>query len=182
MIYKTTKRLILVLIAGGALSFACQPVDQQRSAVPPPLADTLMTVFADMTGIITGDLSEDFFDYIHPDESRTLHQIARQHGYSSLRAYLQNQLRGWPNPDTLRYSGIISNGTYARLALAGNGSSFGSSNRQVRYTFLLFKRSDQQWKLAAMAALEKEAQDVYGNAITYHETDLPTKLRFPRLL
>jgi hypothetical protein len=69
---------------------------------------------------------------------------------------------------------------YARLTMVGPGTRIGQDRERRRYTFLLFKRDGARWKLSAMSTLEKERYDPYGYEITYHETDLPPKLRFPR--
>jgi hypothetical protein len=175
------KRLAAALLV-AALTISCAEEFSLPTVSSTPLADTLMTVFADMSRVIKEDCSEEFFRFVHPEEASILRQVARNHGYSSLRAYLDNQLRGWPEPDTLAFCGIVSNDSYARLALAGHGSVLSGGKPHIRYTFLLFRRSDEEWKLAAMAAMEKRARDLYGNVMTYHETDLPFKLRFPRLL
>ncbi len=144
-----------------------------------------MTVFVEMSYTVRDEKDTDsdaFFEFVHPAEAEIFREIARQYGYSSLRAYLKNQLHGWPDPDTLMLAGAVSNGTWARLALSGNGTSFGRQKASTRYTFFLFKQHDRQWKLAAMATLERDREDLYGNALTFHETDLPPKLRFPKLL
>lgn len=176
----------MLVVLAACLVLACGPSGEvPQAAAATPLADTLMSVFAEITrtiGVTGAGCPDEFFQYVHPDEVAKLQQIALRHGYSSLKAYLNNQLRGWPDPDTLILSGVVDNGIYARLALVGNGTTFGHGKHQRRYTFLLFKKCDGGWKLAAMAALEKDAQDIYGNVMTYHETDLPSTLRFPRLL
>ena len=70
---------------------------------------------------------------------------------------------------------------YARLEWTGGASSIGYREERVRYTFILFKRHNSGWKLAAISTLEKERYDPYGTELTYLETELPPKLRFPRL-
>jgi hypothetical protein len=176
------KNGLLALALAAGVGFSCQAVQDEQAGVPSPLADSLMSIFVDMTEAVRGNEPDRFFELVHPDEVHNLQAISRKHGYSSLKAYLRSQLHGWPDPDTLVFADITTTGSYARLALTGPGSRLGWGEERVRYTFLLFKRDGTQYKLAAMTGFEKERYDLYGHEITYHETDLPPKLRFPRLL
>ena len=121
-----------------------------------------------------------FLALLDPTEKEDLADLTRRHGFSSLRTYLERQFVNWPDVDTLTYGGLTNTGNYARLTLVGRGSSFGRGGEKVRYTFLLFRRGQACWGLTAMASLEKERFDRYGYEVSYHETDLPPKLRFPR--
>jgi len=175
------KRLLPIVALAAGLGVSCTVVKNQTADVRPPLADTLWGEFSELTSALMEHRLNDFFALVDPDEAVKLQQITRQHGYSSLKAYLENQLRGWPDPDTLAFSDVISTEQYARLTIVGSGCSFRRGEQRLRYTFLLFKRSNEQWKLAAMSTLEKDRYDPYGYEISYHETDLPSRLRFPRV-
>jgi hypothetical protein len=173
-------RILALAIFSILLVTACRLTGNQAAVKEPPLADTLRQVFADMTQALASGDSDNFFELIHPDDRAQLRDISKRHGYSSLKAYLEGQMRGWPDPDTLAFADLITTGQYARLALWGAGTSYGPGRDLVRYTFLLFKQYKHQWRLSAMSSIEKEREDPYGYKVTYHETDLPSKLRFPR--
>lgn len=173
-------RILALALFSILLGTACRLTGNKAAAKEPPLADTLRHVFAEMTTALTTGNSDDFFRLIHPDDRAQLRDISKRHGYSSLKAYLEGQMRGWPDPDTLAFADLITTGPYARLALWGAGTSYGHGRDLVRYTFLLFKQHNHEWRLSAMSSIEKESEDPYGYKVTYHETDLPSKLRFPR--
>jgi hypothetical protein len=173
-------KLIVLCVASLFIANACRTLDDPGTVTEPPLADTLRAVFADMTTAITGGRADDFFKLMHPDDTAALRAICHQYGYSSLKAYLEGQMHGWPKVDTLSFADLVTTGPYARLALWGPGTSLGRDRSFIRYTFLLFKQHRHQWRLSAMSTLEKERSDPYGYQITYHETELPSKLRFPR--
>ena len=173
-------RILALALFSVLLGTACRLTENKAAVKEPPLADTLRGVFAEMTQALAAGDSEGFFKLIHPDDRAQLRNISKRHGYSSLKAYLEGQMRGWPDPDTLVFADLITTGPYARLALWGRGTSYGRGRDLVRYTFLLFKQQDHQWRLSAMSSIEKEREDPYGYKVTYHETDLPSKLRFPR--
>lgn len=172
----------LVILAGiiAVIGIRCDQAEAPGISAAPPLADTLLTVFSDMTSALRANEPDSFFALIHPDDARSLQELSARHGYSSLKVYLQSQLHGWPDLDTLWYGDIRANGMYARLTMIGPGTRIGQDRERRRYTFLLFKRDGDRWKLSAMSTLEKERYDPYGYKVTYHETDLPPKLRFPR--
>jgi len=173
------KRLILITVLIIVLGGACREnIDQ--SAAAPPLVDTLMTVLADLSEIVKTNQMQELMGLIDPDEAGLLQARSKLYGYSSLADYLRIQLDGWPDPDTLQFADIRLDKKYARLTLKGLGGSFGRKEQRIRYTFLLFKMHHSDWKIVAMTKLEKAAHDRYGNEITYFETDLPPKLRFPR--
>jgi hypothetical protein len=174
--------LLAVLGIIAALGGSCKNAQPPPPVVSSPLADSLMAVFDEMTACIKGNRLEAFLQQVDPEEARKLRKITRQHGYSSLKAYLQSQLHGWPDPDTLIITDLIDDGRYARLTLFGLGGKARRGPARGRYTFLLFRQSEDQWRLAAMTALEKDREDPYGNPITWHETDLPAKLQFPRFM
>ena len=175
-------RVLVVTVLAAGLGVACSSVQNQPTTTAPPLVDTLAAMFADMTDCVCQGDADGFLRRMHPDEVRQLRRISRRHGYSSLRAYLEGQLHGWPAMDTLKFAGLARNSKYARLALRGRGSRLGRGEESVRYTFLLFKRHGGEWRLAGMTALEKPQFDRYGHVISYYETDLPPKLRFPRVI
>ena len=74
----------------------------------------------------------------------------------------------------------VSAGNLARLTFAGPGENHPSYGPQKRYTFVLYRRTDHGWKMAALTALDKAAADRFGYPVAYHDTELPAKLRFPR--
>jgi hypothetical protein len=154
--------------------------DRESSGPPPPLADTLTTLFVDAHEAVRNNDPDRFLALLDPAEKEHLADLTEKYGFSSLRTYLEHHFVNWPDLDTLDYGGLINTGNYARLTLVGNGSSFGRGGEKLCYTFLLFRHGRAGWGLTAMASLEKERFDRFGYEVTYHETELPPKLRFPR--
>lgn len=173
--------MLLCILA--ALIFGCQADRQNQSQVKerPPLADTLMAILTQLGDAARQNEADRFIGLLDSTEADRLRKLTVRQGFQSLRGYLQYQFACWPNPDTLIFTDLIEEGTYARLALSGEGVGFGRRGETVRYTFALFKKSEQDWRLAAVSSLEKPRFDAYGTRQDYHETELPPKLRFPRL-
>lgn len=177
--YRLTLYMAVILLLGTIPS--CQMARTEISAAsPPPLADSLMSVFGELHQAVLQDDLDRFLTILDPVEAANLKSLTRQRGFGSLAAYLRTQFSNWPELDTLQFESLVEERGYARLALIGPGSRLGFKTERTRYTFLLFKSRDQDWKLSAMTTIEKDRYDLYGHEITYHETDLPPRLRFPR--
>lgn len=149
-------------------------------SVDTPQADSLLQIFREITASVNEQRFQDFMLLVDPDERQELDQIVEKHGYSSIKAYLRRQMHGWPNPDTLTLSELVSDEFYARMTFIGQGDRLGGGDGIVKYTFIMLKRSEAGWLLAGMSSLEQEEVDRYGHPMTFHETDLPAALRFPR--
>ncbi|HOD66293.1 MAG TPA: hypothetical protein PLR32_03850 [candidate division Zixibacteria bacterium] len=174
----------VILLLGSAL--ACS-VAENRTAAPhselPPVIDTLRGLFDELQQAVLQGQPERFSALLDPAQADTLEKLIRKHGYLSLRSYIERQFARWPNLDTLQLYEIKESGDYIRLTYAGPGTSFGAHRERVRYTFLLYKRIKGTWRLAAVTDFESDRYDPYGYGceLSYHETDLPPRLRFPRL-
>ncbi len=155
-------------------------VDSRAEIGEIAMADSLLQIFREITASVNEQRFQDFMLLVDPDERQELDDLVKNHGYSSIKAYLQRQMYGWPNQDTLKLSELISDETYARMTFTGRGERLGGREGFVRYTFVMLKRSDLGWRLSGMSTLEQEVVDLYGNPMAYHETDLPARLRFPR--
>jgi hypothetical protein len=176
------KRLLAITLVCLIL-LGCNTLTDERPKprARPPLADTLLSILAQLGEAARNDQADQFIGLLDSAEARRLARLTEQHGFASLRGYLQHQFANWPDPDTLAFSDLMADGRYARLALEGAGLRAGRRQEMVRYTFALFARADQDWKLAAVSSLEKPRYDRYGTELGYLETELPPKLRFPRL-
>lgn len=170
------------LLLGLACSEAQNITDAPRSEKP-PMVDTLRGVFDELQQAVLQGQPERFSALLDPAQADTLNKLIRKHGYLSLKSYIERQFARWPNLDTLALYEIKQSGPYVRLTYAGPGTSFGRRQERVRYTFLLFKRLSGDWRLAAVTDLERDRYDPYGYGyeLSYHETDLPPRLRFPRV-
>ncbi len=171
--------ILLCLVVLAANCRQAKDNDEEHTSVP-PIVDTLRTVFYDIRDAVRYNKPDRFFSYLDPDEYQNLQQLATSRGYTSLASYINRQFRNWPDPDTLSLHEIKRSGDLIRLAFAGAARLTRSDERRLRYTFFLFRKQDEQWKLVAMSDLETPRIDPYGNEMTFHETDLPSKLRFPR--
>lgn len=158
----------------------CDDSGVDQALIDTPQADSLLAVFQEITASVTEERFDDFLSLIDIDERQELDRLIKNHGYSSIKAYLRSQMHGWPNPDTLTLSQLLSDESYARLTFTGQGEKLGGRRGFVRYTVIMLKRSDMGWRLAGMSSLDKAAADSYGHPMTFHETDLPARLRFPR--
>jgi hypothetical protein len=174
----TLRSIILIAVLSG-----CQAGDGDQSEAKdrPPLADTLMAILTQLGDAARGNEADRFIGLLDSSEAERLRELTARQGFHSLRGYLQYQFACWPDPDTLIFTDLVEGGPYARLALSGAGVGFGRRGQSVRYTFALFKKSDTTWRLAAVSSLEKPRFDSYGTEQDYFETELPPKLRFPRL-
>lgn len=170
--------LVALVFLGGCRDAGQNSADSQSQ--PPPLGDTLVTVFEAIVSAATTDRSEDFRDFLVLSEAERLDRIRKSYGSVSLGWCLERQLGSWPDLDTLEFEDLVHRPPYARVAFSGAGA-FAAYQDRVRYTFLLFKQNDRDWRLAGVSSLEKDRFDRYGTELGYLETELPAQLRFPRL-
>jgi hypothetical protein len=140
-----------------------------------------VTIFEELKEAAVDNRFEAFLDILDETEAARLRRLSRSHGFGSLRSFLKHQFAEWPDPDTLSFEDMAYHPPYARVALTGGGGRIGHRQEYVRYTFLLFKRERDSWRLAAVSRLEKARFDPYGVELGYLETELPPKLRFPRI-
>jgi len=173
----------LLFVLYMAFLYGCQLGERDREEVKerPPLADTLLAILSRLGDAARGNEPDQFIGLLDSAEADRLRKLTAKQGFHSLRGYLQYQFASWPDPDTLTFTDLVEQGPYARLALSGTGVGFGRRGGNVRYTFALFKKTDTTWRLAAVSSLEKPRFDPYGTEQDYFETELPPKLRFPRL-
>ena len=178
--------LLLSFNLSGMLSVRSCTVSSVKIVLPPQstediaLADSLRTIFQEVRAAMIEGQPEAFLALLDKGEVPEMRRLARRHGFRSLKTYFGSRYANWPDLDTLRYGGLVTSPGYARLALVGTGESYGRAREPLRYTFLLFRLHADGWKLAASATFDMDRYDPYGHEITYHETDLPPKLRFPR--
>lgn len=173
-------KLLSFTPVAAALCFCCGQGQKEQLCVP-ALADSLTAVFDDLKEAWQENRSVEFFDLLDPAQAGKLLAVARQHGYASIRPLIGWQFGSWPDLDTLNFRELKEAQDYARLTFTGSGRKASYFPARIKYTFLLFRRTGGSWKLAAITSLEKQKRDRYGYEITYHETELPPKLRFPRL-
>lgn len=167
---------LAVAVAYGSLSD-----EKEVTLPPPPLVDTLAGIFDEVRQAALDNDAKKFLSMLDPVQADDLERLSQRNGFKSLRTYLETQFVNWPDIDTMTYGNLVTWNEYARLHYTGGGTRIGHRTKKTRYTCFLFRRHDSGWKLEAMTALEKDSYDPYGWAIVLHETDLPPKLRFPRL-
>ena len=168
------------LITPMAVALGLEPPPPPVDSVQGPLVDSLVGVFKGMTVAIKHNRPDVFMAFLDPEEEGKLQVTSVSYGYESLKTYLMNQGNYWPDPDTLIVFDLVTAGNLARLTFAGEGAPHPSYGPQRRYTFVLYRRTDNGWKMAALTALDKAATDRFGYPVAYHDTELPAKLRFPR--
>jgi len=147
---------------------------------PPPLGDTLVTIFEAIVSAAMTDRSEAFRDFLVSSEAERLDRIRESYGSVSLGWCLERQLGSWPDLDTLEFEDLVHRPPYARVAFSGAGA-FAAYKDRVRYTFLLFRQNDYGWRLAGVSSLEKDRFDRYGTELGYLETELPSQLVTPEV-
>jgi uncharacterized protein YceK len=154
------KRILCSILAIAVLS-GCRADHDRRAENEkrPPLADTLMAILAQLGQAARDNQTDRFIGLLDSSEADRLDNLTARHGFGSLRGYLQYQFASWPDPDTLAFTDLVEEGPYARLAMSGPGVGFGRRKPTVRYTFVLFKKSDTAWKLAAVSSLDKPRYD-----------------------
>jgi hypothetical protein len=159
----------------------CSEKPIQLHSVRTALADSLVAVVDRAMAAVEQQRFPDFMQLIDPKVRPELDRMVTRQGYSSLKAYLAQQMHGWPQTDTLVVTDLVWDTAYARITFSGAGTKYGRKPT-VRYTIVMLKLTQQGWRMNAMTSFEKEAYDQYGNRLTFHETELPSKLRFPRPL
>ena len=93
----------------------------------------------------------------------------------------------WQNPnlpslDTLQFYELRESGEYRRLTYTGNILSFANQDIRIRYTYLLYRLDRDDWRLSGIVSVDHDRYDSYGRELTIHETDLPSSMRFPKVL
>lgn len=145
------------------------------------LADSLTTVYNQLVLAAHRQDSDEIRNLLNSEEIIKLTSIAQNYGHKSLVPFLAWIVKDWPNLDNQKLTEIIKSTPYVRLTFTGDkNSSLAGSDRIRRFTFLLFKQNSDHWEFVTLSRLHKEKKGLYGYAITYHETDLPPQLRFPR--
>ena len=171
--------IVIVIVL---LLSACPKSPQTAQIQPrPALADTLVSIFEQLKQAARTNQVDEFLDLLDTVEARQLKGKASLNGFRSLRTYVEHQFEHWPDPDTMSYVDLVTGRDYARLGLQGFAARLGPHRERVRWTFLLFRRDEDQWRLSAMSSMEKGRFDRYGTELTYLETELPPRLRFPRV-
>jgi len=176
-------RSIIITAAVAVITLSCR---QDRDVSEPPaaaraLADTLVQILDRLRETAHTNRSEEFLGMLDSAEAVRLRHLASRNGFHSLRTYVEHLFAYWPDPDTLSLGDVVYNDPYARLTLTHDCEPGQFREEAVRYTFVLFKKEEAEWRLAAISSLEKERFDPYGTEVGYLETELPPKLRFPRL-
>jgi len=179
-----SRKIVFCLLSCLALLATCARDNSEQlaqKAEKPPLADTLVTIFEELKAAALSNRPEALAGFLDSSETSRLTYACHHYGFSALGQYLKLLFAGWPDPDTLSLEDLTVKPPYARLALAGRGTQFGFREERIRYTFLLFRYVSKDWRLAGVSSLEKARYDPYGTPLGYFETELPPKLRFPRL-
>jgi len=175
--------IVLTIATILTFIFAWKPTGSEGPAQPPfpPLADTLVAIYADIKAAAVTERPDEFAKFLDTAETIRFVQANQSRRSGSLASYLRRRLASWPDPDTLDFEDLVYQPPYARIALSGPGSGSAYHQDRVLFTFVLFKMEQEHWRLAAFSSLEKERRDHYGTELSYLETELPPKLRFPRL-
>ena len=174
--YILPSALLLAAIAG------CTVAEKEPVAEVPVLADSLSSVYGELKQATSDNRSDDFFACLDPIEAYHIKKLAVSNGYRKVKSFIERKYAYLPDLDTLSFHEIKRAGDYVRLTYVGAGTRLGYRTERARFTFLLFRDCDDGWKLSAMSSIERDRFDQYGYEITYHETDLPPKFRFPRIL
>ncbi|MFQ5499386.1 MAG: hypothetical protein ACE5FH_06915 [Candidatus Zixiibacteriota bacterium] len=144
------------------------------------MADSLITSFHQLRGLVTQSDTGRLESYLDELQLAELRQLARKRGFFSFRSFLRHQAQGWPNLDTLSLVEIRNVHRYVRLSFQGSADWSHTRTASSIYTYLLYRQTDDGWRLAGMTDIERARVDQYGYRISVHETDLPPRLRFPR--
>ncbi len=173
---------MLFVAAATVLGYRLYPRPVPVVVQTPPLVDTLTGVFENLHQAMLAADQDRFFGLLDPQEGAKLKVAVRKNGYGSLKTFIERQFANWPDFDTLNLYEIRQAGPYARLTFSAPGTRFGFKEPRTRYTYLLFKRLQGSWRIAAVTDMECDRFDPYGYGyrLSFHETDLPPKLRFPR--
>lgn len=177
------RTIVSAIFISSCLSFGSGCQEQpQTTATLPPLADSLKAVYANARLAIHTDSLTRFLDLLDPLEGRHVSKLARANGFKSVRTFLLRRYGRMPNLESLHFEQIKNSPSYARMTFTGGMTDPGFKEARIRYNFVLFKRHDNQWKFSAFSAIEKNRYDRYGRELGFHETELPRKLRFPRIM
>ncbi len=152
-----------------------------RSADEVVLTDSLISVFDHAHQASNSEDMEAFLSFLDPVKAKSLRVLSRRHGYHSLKSYIETEFVNWPELDTLTFVDLQRSLGYVRLTFTGMGQIKRRNGQQLIYTFLMFKQYEKGWLLNGMASVEKAQYDRSGYLLSYHETDLPSPLRFPRM-
>ncbi len=114
--------------------------------------------------------------------SSELSRQAKKSRFSSSLQYFKWQNPHLPALDTLQFYEIQESGVYRRIAYTGNILTFANQENRIRYTYLLYHRESKDWKLSGLASVDCDRYDSFGRELTIHETDLPSSMRFPKVL
>ncbi len=167
---------LLIAISG------CTTTDSDQIAQQPLLADSLSTIYGTLKEATVTNNPDDFFACLDPLEAYHIKMLASTNGYRQVKSFIERKYALLPDLDTLNFHELKRAGDYVRLTYIGSGTSLGYRKERARFTFLLFREFKSAWKLSAVSSIERDRFDRYGYEITYHETDLPPKFRFPRIL
>ena len=174
-------RLAGILLLLSILICSCSSQEKaERVETRPALADTLVSVFEQLKQAALVNQSGSFLDMLDTVSAKQFQAKASRIGFSSLRTYVEHQFQNWPDPDTMSFVDLVAESDYARLSLQGSAGRFGSRRDRIRWTFLLFHKEADSWRLSAVSSMEKGRFDRYGTKLSYFETELPPRLRFPR--
>ncbi len=167
----------LFLMIGG-----CTTTDSDRFVRQPALADSLSTIYGTLKEATIANDPDGFFACLDPIEAYHIKKLSSSNGYRKVKSFIERKYAFLPDLDTLNFHELRQGGDFVRLTYIGPGTSFGYRTERARFTFLLFREFKSAWKLSAMSSIERDRFDRYGYEISYHETDLPPKFRFPRIL
>jgi hypothetical protein len=173
----------IILIAAVSVMVSCHQRQESHhlTETTDPLVDTLVQILDRLRETAYSNQSEEFLGMLDSAEAVRLRRLADRNGFRSLRTYVEHLFAHWPDPDTLQFGDLTRAEPYARLTLTSDVESGRYREEAVRYTFVLFKKEAVGWRLAAISTLEKRRYDPYGTEVSYLETELPPRLRFPRL-
>ncbi len=144
---------------------------------PSPLTDTLIAVYGQILGAAAANDASQLTNLFDRNMVHSIGLPAARKGNKIVDAYLLHRIRTWPDLNNLSMIEVRNDADYVRLTMVAP-----SNDRidHVRYTFVLFRTVDSRWRFSGLTNLELGSSDRYGHPISYHETDLPPAMRFPR--
>lgn len=170
-------QLIIILVCCYSFELDNYKPDEKL----PALADSLSLSCVQIKHLVDNYNISTFLKMIDPEESKKLKQIASLAKVKDKMNYIRAGFVDLPNIDTLEFYDLTNSKDFVRLTYVGDGSSFGRKQDYINYSFFLFHRHGEFWKFMAYSSFEKKRQDFYGHKLTYHETDLPPRFRFPKI-
>ncbi len=168
------------LILAGCLLTEGKDEPSSEGVAIDPLIDSLADVYRGARRAARAHDRAAFFELLDSAKAASISKTARKYGYNAIDSYIAHRVSSWPELDTLKLHESKDCEDYVRLTYLGPVQTFGFQDARVMYTFLLFKRCGNHWRLTAMSSLQKDQYGLYGYELSYHETDLPPQLRFPR--